>query len=72
VRRTVLVAGLAAVAAGEPRTHAVEAFAADPERARRTVAACDPGRVHPDREAARAGLAQARRRERMAACETAF
>ena len=41
MRRTVLVAGLAAVAAGEPRTHAVEAFAADPERARRTVAACE-------------------------------
>lgn len=60
MRRTVLVAGPAAVSACEPRTPPVEAFAAD------------PGRVHPDREAARAGLVRARPRERMAACETAF
>jgi hypothetical protein len=72
VKRLGLVAGLAALAACEPRARTVGDFAADPDAARAVAAACARGRPRPDCEAARAGLAEARRRERMAAYETAF
>ncbi len=60
---------LAGCGAPEP---SVEAFAADREVAERVVAACDAGRVRRDCAAARLGLAEAGRRERMAAYERAF
>lgn len=47
-------------------------YAADPAAARGTVAACEAGRQEPDCQAAREGLAEARRRERMVAYEQAF
>lgn len=68
-----LLLGLAILVSGcdaLPRTAAD--FAAAPATAREVVAACDGGRPRPDCDAARAGLAEARRRERMAAYETAF
>lgn len=49
-----------------PETGA-DAWAGDPDRARRVVADCDRGGNRRDCEAARAGLAEARRRDRMAA-----
>lgn len=69
--RTALLAALALAACSpEPRT--AEAFAADPAAARRVAAACDAGERRGDCAAARAGLAEARRRERMAAYRRAF
>jgi len=53
-----------------PRT--VAGFAAAPEEARAAVAECEGGRRRVDCDAARAGLAEARRRDRMAAYERAF
>lgn len=49
-----------------------QAYAADPGAARRTIAACEAGREAPNCRAAREGLAEARRRDRMAAYEQAF
>ena len=72
MRPSLPVAGLAALTACAPPSRSAGAFAADPEAARRVVAVCDRGRAHPERGAARAGLAEARRRERMAVCETVF
>ena len=72
MKRLVLVAGLAALAACEPRARTVEDYAADPGAARQVEADCARGRRRSDCEAARAGLSEARRRERMAAYETAF
>jgi hypothetical protein len=46
--------------------------AEDPAAARRAVQACGEGDQGPDCEAARARLAEARRRDRMAAYEQAF
>lgn len=47
-------------------------FAADPDGAARMVADCDAGRVDRECEAARRGLAEARREARMRAYERAF
>lgn len=49
-----------------------EDFAADPEAAEAVVAACDAGRETDDCEAARRGLADARREARMRAYERSF
>lgn len=67
------VLGAAVLLAGcSAPERSVEAFAGDPESAERVVAACDAGRVRRDCEQARRGLAEAGRRERMAAYERAF
>jgi hypothetical protein len=42
------------------------AFAADREAAKAVIAACDAGRTRRDCETARRGLAEARRRDRLA------
>lgn len=49
-----------------------EDFAADPDGAARVVTDCDAGRADGECEAARRGLAQARREARMRAYERAF
>jgi hypothetical protein len=49
-----------------------EKFAADPDAAARVVAACDAGRTETECDAARRGLAEARRDARMGAYEQAF
>ena len=49
-----------------------ETFAAEPDRARAVVADCDAGRRRTDCDAARAGLAEARRRARMAVYRSNF
>lgn len=72
MKRLLLVAGLTALAACEPDARTVEAYAADPGAARQVEADCVRGRRRADCEAAWAGLAEGRRRERMAAYETAF
>ena len=62
---------LALTACGEP-PRGVAAWAADPEAAQAQVEACDRGRRQPECEAAREGLAEARRRERLAIYERSF
>ncbi|WP_191555431.1 hypothetical protein [Brevundimonas aurantiaca] len=47
-------------------------IAADPDAAARVVAACDAGRTETECDAARRGLAEARRDARMGAYEQAF
>lgn len=64
MKRLVGLAGLLVAACSSPERTAAE-FAADPEAAVRTVAECDAGARDPDCSAAREGLAEARRRERM-------
>lgn len=70
-RKLAWLAALVAAGCTAP-ARSVDDFAADPEAARRVVAACDAGRTHTECEAARRGLAEARRRARMAAYEQAF
>lgn len=72
MRGAAVLLALAALAAcgAPPRTP--ESFADDPGAARRATEACAAGRRRPDCEEARVGLAEARRRERMAAYESAF
>lgn len=72
MRRAAVLLALAALAAcgAPPRT--AESFADDPRAARRVTEACDAGRRRAECKAARVGLAEARRRERMAAYESAF
>lgn len=69
--RAVLFAALV-LGACSPSPRTPEAFADDPVAARRVVAACDAGERRDDCAAARAGLAEAGRRERMAAYRRAF
>jgi hypothetical protein len=71
MRAALLLAVAALAGCGAPDRAAGE-FTASPEAARAVVAACDAGRRRSDCEAARAGLAEARRRERMAAYEKSF
>ena len=72
MRGAAVLLALAALAAcgAPPRT--AGSFADDPGAARRVTEACDAGRRRADCKAARVGLAEARRRERMAAYESAF
>ena len=64
-RRIILLACAALAACSQPPRDA-EAFARAPGAAARVVAGCDAGRVRRDCLAARKGLAEAQRRERMA------
>ena len=50
----------------------VEVFAADPSTAAAVVADCDAGRTRRECDAARRGLAEARRRDRMDAYRRTF
>ncbi|MBA4807703.1 hypothetical protein [Brevundimonas sp.] len=56
----------------EAPARTAEDFAADPQGAARVVADCDAGRAEGECEAARRGLAEARREARMRAYERAF
>ena len=71
MRRSALLVALGLVGCGASDRTA-EDFAADPEAAEAVVAACDTGRTEGDCEAARRGLAEARREARMRAYERAF
>jgi hypothetical protein len=71
IRAAILAATAALAGCGAPERSVTE-FAADPETAERVVADCDAGRARRDCESARRGLADTRRRERMAAYERAF
>jgi len=72
VRPPVALILLSLLSCSEPAARDAPSYAADPEAARRRVEDCatDGRRVNCD--AARAGLAEARRRERMAAYEQSF
>lgn len=72
MRVSPLLLALAAVAGCGASDRTAGEFAASPEAAREIVAAWDAGRRRSDCEAARAGLVEARRRERMAAYEKRF
>lgn len=63
---------LLSLAACSPAERDAAAFAADPEAAVRTIADCDAGERRRDCTAAREGLAEARRRERMDAYARTF
>lgn len=69
--RITLLAVLGLIGCGAPERTAAD-FAADLEAAARVVANCDAGRTNGDCEAARRGLAEARRQARMRAYERAF
>jgi hypothetical protein len=71
VTRIALLAAFALAGCGAPDRTAGE-FAADPDAAARVVAACDAGRTQTECDAARRGLAEARRDARMRAYEQAF
>jgi hypothetical protein len=71
VRRGLLL-GIIALAACSPPPPDAKAFADDPDAAIRAVADCDAGARHPDCAAAREGLAEARRRDRMDAYARTF
>ncbi|QTC88432.1 hypothetical protein [Brevundimonas pondensis] len=66
IRRTALLAVAALGACSQPPRDA-ESFARAPEAAARVVADCDAGRTDRECDAARLGLAETRRRARMAA-----
>ncbi|OYW39132.1 MAG: hypothetical protein B7Z42_06630 [Brevundimonas sp. 12-68-7] len=74
MKRSALLVALGLVGCGATDRTA-EDFAADPEAAEAAeavVAACDAGRINHECEAARRGLADARREARMRAYERAF
>jgi len=71
VKRSALLVALGLVGCGASDRTA-EDFAADPDAAEAVVAACDAGRTNDGCEAARRGLADARREARMRAYERAF
>ncbi len=60
-----LLLGILALAACSPPPRDAKAFADDPDADVRAVADCDAGTRRSDCAAARQGLAEARRRERM-------
>lgn len=64
--------GVLALAACSPPERDAAAFAAEPETALRVVADCDAGARRSDCAAAREGLAEARRRDRMDAYARTF
>lgn len=63
---------VAVLAACGPSGRGPADFAREPEAAEAVVAECDAGRRRRDCEAARRGLAEARREARMAEYEAAF
>lgn len=65
--RLVILFACVAIPACSPPPGDAEAFAQAPESAARVVADCDAGRRRHDCVAARQGLAETRRRERMTA-----
>jgi hypothetical protein len=69
--RTLLLAVLL-LGACSPAPRTADAFAADPAAARAAVAACEAGERRNACAAARAGLAETQRRERIAAYRRAF
>lgn len=71
MKRSALLVALGLVGCGATDRTA-EDFSADPEAAEAIVAACDAGRETDHCEAARRGLAEARREARMRAYERAF
>ena len=71
MKRSALLVALGLVGCG-PTDRTAEDFAADPDAAEAVVAACDAGGETDDCEAARRGLAEARREARMRAYERAF
>ncbi|UQV18941.1 EexN family lipoprotein [Brevundimonas albigilva] len=71
MRRSALLVALGLVGCGTPERTA-EDFAADPDAAEAVVAACDAGRTQTECDAARRGLAEARRDARMRAYVQAF
>lgn len=71
MKRSALLVALGLVGCGAPE-RTVEDFAADPDAAEAIVAACDTGRTQTECDAARRGLAEARRDARMRAYEQAF
>ena len=71
MRRSALLVALGLVGCGAADRTADE-FAADPDAAEAVVAACDAGRADVECDAARRGLAEARRDARMWAYEQAF
>ena len=72
MKRMTLLAVLGLIGCGAPERTAAD-FAADPDAAEAIVAACYAGReVDGECEAARRGLADARREARMRAYERAF
>ncbi len=72
MRWLLALATLAVLAGCDRSSRTAAMFADDPDSARAVVAACDAGRTRAECPAARAGLAEARRRARMAVYETAF
>lgn len=66
IRRTAVLAFAVLAACSQPPRDA-ESFARAPQDAARVVADCEAGRTDRDCDAAREGLAEARRRARMAA-----
>ena len=71
MKRSALFVALSLVGCGATDRTA-EDFAADPDAAEAVVAACDAGRAERECEAARQGLAEARRQARMRVYERAF
>lgn len=71
MKRIVLLAAVC-LASCDPPARSADAFAADPDAAAKVVAACDAGRADVECDAARQGLAEARRDARMRAYERAF
>lgn len=71
MKRSALLVALGLVGCGATDRTA-EDFAADPQGAAQVVADCDAGRADGECEAARRGLAEARREARMRAYERAF
>jgi hypothetical protein len=67
-----LLLGIVALAACSPPPRDAKAFADDPDAAVRAVADCDAGARRPDCAAAREGLTEARRRDRMEAYARTF
>ncbi len=67
-----LLLGIVALAACSPPPRDAKAFADDPDAAARVVAVCDAGTRRPACAAARVGLTEARRRERMDAYARTF
>lgn len=70
-RRILLVASVA-VAACSPQPRDAETFARAPQRAAQVIADCDAGRTSRECVAARQGLAEARRKQRLAAYAQTF
>ncbi len=66
MNRRIILLACAALAACSPPLRDADAFARERETAARVVADCDAGRVRRDCLAARKGLAESGRRERMA------